>query len=397
MVEVEVVAYATKNYERITKLWKRSQIFPNTFLTEGPSEQTYVECIESKMRNLLEFEPGTETKFIISSDVDVVFFSNNIPTTNVKKILFMRDAVKTNLNAGFFIVEKEYFCNILKPFLKNMLLEGTWKTLKHYEQSYMNEYLPRDDWDFIPDECVYMPFVEKNMSKVLFYHAICVPDKERALELAMKTKRYQVHLCFHDGVENFVESVLYRHPYMIPYRLHSTKYFESEFFMNVDVDMSADYIGMVTYSIVHKPNIFKTNILKILESATEDIVAFHVLPSERIEETDKDHPKFTRIWKRLAEKLGVSPECHEPMFFCNYWVAKPEVVKKYQEFIKKAVELLEEDSENVYDDACYVSGKLSKEKLIEITGRPHYTYHPFVLERLPCLFTHVNSFSVRCC
>ena len=80
----------------------------------------------------------------------------------------MRDAVKTNLNAGFFIVEKEYFCNILKPFLKNMLLEGTWKTLKHYEQSYMNEYLPRDDWDFIPDECVYMPFVEKNMSKVQF-------------------------------------------------------------------------------------------------------------------------------------------------------------------------------------------------------------------------------------
>lgn len=400
MNAVDVVAYATKNYDRISKIWKRTQVFPRTFLTEGPDE-CYVDCIESKMRNLIAFEPGPETKYIISSDVDVVFLSSSQETWNElfssgkKGILFMRDAVKTNLNAGFFIVEKNYFCETFKPFLEKMLLDGSWKTLKHYEQTYMNEHLPRDDWDFIPDEYTYVPYVQNNMSRVLFYHAICVPDKAHALELALKTKKYQVHLCFHDGVST--ESVLYRHPYMIPYRLNSTKYFESEFFMNVDVDLSAEYVGMVTYSVTDKSKIFKTNLIRILENSTEDLIAFHPFPGERIDDVDKRHPNFMNIWKRLTEKLAVgSYECCDPMFFCNYWVAKPHVVIEYQKFLKKAVEILESDPE-VYDNAHYKEGKLSKERLVEICGKPHYTYHPFVLERLICLFVRLRSVSVRYC
>lgn len=350
--------------------------------------------VEDKVKALLEFVPSSRCAHVIVSDVDVVFFKTwtFFPTT--KPLYFMRDAVKTNLNAGFYIVTKEYLETKLKPFLRNMLLEGSWKTLKHLEQSYMNEHLPREDWDFIPDELVYMPFVEKNMSRVLFYHAICVPDKERALELAMKTKRYQVHLCFHDGVEDQVQSVLYRHPYMIPYRLNSTRYYESEFFMNLtEIDESSEYVGMVTYSILYKP-CYKTNILKVLEKATEDIVAFHVLPGETIENTNRHHPKFLDIWNRLVDKLGVSRSSPIRLFFCNYWVAKPHVLKEYQAFIKRAAEILEEDPD-VYEDACYKDGKLSKERLVEISGKPHYTYHPFILERLPCLFAHAHSFSVR--
>lgn len=388
---MDVVAYSTKNYKHITGLWKRSQVFANTFLNEcgGDKTQSYVECIESKIQNLIEFVPKSD--FIISSDVDVVFLSSNMDLwKNIapkKGILFMRDAVKTNLNAGFFIVKRDYFETKLKQFLAKMLLDKSWKTLEHYEQSYMNKHLPRDDWDFIPDEYTYMPHVENTMSRVLFYHAICVPDKYHAMELALKTKKYQVHVCFHDGVEDHVESVLYRHPYMIPYRLHSTKYYESEFFMNVDVDDSADYIGMVTYKIIHKSNLLKT-----IESSNADVITFHVLPTEKIEDTDKHHPKFTKIWKRLTERLGVSPQCCDPMFFRNYWVAKPHVLREYQKFIQRAAEILEEDPD-VYENAHYKEGTLSKERLVEITGRPYYTYHPFVLERLPCLFVKCFSYS----
>jgi hypothetical protein len=182
---------------------------------------------------------------------------------------------------------------------------------------------------------------------------------------------------------------------MIPYRLSSTKYYESEFFMNVEIDPMAEYVGMVTYSILYKP-CFKTNILRVLESSTEDIVAFHVLNEERIENTNRHHPKFLDIWNRLMDKLGVSREKRFPsrLFFCNYWVAKPHVLKEYQVFVKRAAEFLEEDPD-VYADACYKEAKLSPERLVEICGRPHYTYHPFILERLPCLFAHVNSYSVR--
>lgn len=397
-MNVDVVAYCTKNYKQISKIWKQTQVFPRTFLTEGPDE-CYVDCIESKIRNLIAFEPGPETEYIISSDVDVVFFNGpwdkalalDKNTFLDKPMLFMRDAVKTHLNAGFFIVEKNYFCRVFKPFLIKMLSDKTWKTLKHYEQTYMNQNLPRDSWDFIPDKYVYMPYVQKNMSRVLFYHAICVTDKERALELALKTKKYQIYVCFHDGIH---EGIFYRHPYVIPYRLNSTKYFESEFFMNIDIDQSAEYVGMVTYSIINKPNIFKKNLLGAVENASEDLIAFHGLPNERIDKTDKDHPKFSKIWKRLTDGLGVSDECCDTMFFCNYWVAKPHVLKMYQKFIHKAVEILEEDPD-VHEDACYKTGTLSKERLVEITGKPHYTYHPFVLERLPCLFVKVNNLKYK--
>lgn len=395
-MSVEVFAYSTPRYKRLAETWKRSIPFQKWTLVEGPEPNSYVECIESKIKALIDFEPSSD--FVIVSDVDVVFFaSEKWIEVRGKGVLFMRDAVKTNLNAGFFVVEKGYLCEKLKPFLKKMLSEEEkWKTMKHYEQSYMNEHLPRDEWDFIPDEYVYMPFVEKNMARVLFYHAICVPEKERALDLAMKTKKYQVHLCFHAGVEEPAQSVLYRHPYMIPYRLRSTKYYESEFFMNLDeIDPRAEYVGMVTYSILYKP-CFKTNILRVLEGATEDIVAFHVLNEERIENTNRHHPKFLDIWNRLMDTLGVSREKRFPprLFFCNYWVAKPHVLKEYQEFIKRATEFLEEDPD-VYADACYKEAKLSPERLVEIGGKPHYTYHPFILERLPCLFAHVNSYSVR--
>lgn len=385
---IEIFAYSTPRYKRLADTWKRS-LFCNHSLVEGPDANSYVECIQAKIQALLDFVPSCE--HVIVSDVDVVFFNSQWHISQAKPLFFMRDAVKTNLNAGFFVVKREYLISVLKPFLKKMLLEGTWKTMKHLEQSYMNENLSKEDWEFIPDELVYMPFVEKNMARVIFYHAICVPDKERALDLALKTKKYQVHVCFHD--RKVEEAILYRHAYMIPYRLNSTRYYESEFFMNVEIDQMAEYIGMVTYSILYKP-CYKTNILKVLESATEDIVAFHVLKDETIEYTNRHHPKFLGIWNRLTKKLGVPPACCHPMFFCNYWVAKPHVLKEYQVFLKRAVELLEEDPE-VYEDACYKEGKLSPERLVEISGKPHYTYHPFILERLPCLFAHVNSYSVR--
>lgn len=396
---MEVFAYSTENYKRLAETWKKSLVLPKWTLVEGPPSSSYVECIQAKIEALLEFVPSSE--LVIVSDVDVVFFNSPehweelVSSSSKVGISFMRDAVKTNLNAGFFIVKREYLEAKLKPFLRKMLELGTWKGMDHFEQSYMNENLPRTEWEFIPDEYTYMPFVEKNMAKVLFYHAICVPDKERSMELAKKTKKYQVHLCFHDGVEDAVQGVLYRHPYMIPYRLNSTKHYESEFFMNIDVDPRAEYVGMVTYSVLHKSKIFKTNILRVLENATEDVVAFHVLPGENIQNMNKDHPKLLDVWTRLVvERLGVpSPECCDPMFFCNYWVAKPHIVKEYQEFLRRAAELLEDDP-SVYEDACYTQGKLSRERLCEISGKPHYTYHPFVLERLPCLFVCLRNLSV---
>lgn len=401
---MEVVAYATENYRHISEIFRKSIPFEYTLKTDSDKD-CYIDCIQSKFEHLLNFKPKSE--FIISSDVDVVFFNSKKYWKKLGEhmrnsqscIFFMKDAVQTNLNAGFFIAKRDYFESEFKQFLKKMLDDGLFRTMKpHYEQTYMNIHLK--NWDFIPDEYVYKPNKITNLAQVLFYHAICTKDKLRSMQLAEVSKKYQVYVCFHDDSTALVtQNILYRHPWMTPFKLNSTKYFESEFFATVEVDPSAKYIGMFTYSILEKhQKIFKTNILKILEESNEDVITFNFQP-EKIKNTNKDHPKFCEIWIRLVNKLlpdcGENPLCDSIMlFFNNFWVAKPHIVKEYQEFLKKAMVFLEEDP-FVYEDACYVSGTLSKNRLFEINGTGNYTYHPFVLERLPCLFFWYKKLTIK--
>lgn len=395
MAKAVVIAYATTSYKHVVDIWSKSLMFESDLLLDE-SKNTYLECIEKKMNMILNYTPRSE--LVIVSDVDIVFFKSRYWNELFEKIqksscdiFFMRDAVKENLNAGFFIVKKDYFETTFKDFLRHMLDDGSFRNMKHYEQSYMNEHLK--NWEFIPDEYVYIPnTLGTNMAKVLFYHSICTTDKIRSMNLSQTTKDYQVHVCFHDDDNSVLstQNVLYKYPWMIPFKLSSTKYFESEFFDRIEIDEHAKYIGMITYSILWKPRIFKMNLKNILENSHADVIAFNHLPNDTLRKTDKDHPIFTRIWCRLIKKLfpdfeGDPLDDSVKMFYNNYWVAKPNLFRRYQEVLKKAMVFLEEDPK-VYEDAHYKSGKLSSTQLEKINGKGYYTYHPFVIERLPCFF-----------
>jgi hypothetical protein len=70
-------------------------------------------------------------------------------------------------------------------------------------------------------------------------------------------------------------------------------------------------------------------------------------------------------------------------------------MKEYQEFLRKAVLLLEEDPE-VYDDSEYVNPSgITTERLVQISGKPYYTHHSFILERLPCVFFWYKGYSIH--
>jgi hypothetical protein len=220
---MEVVAYATENYKDLVDIWKKSLPFEYTLKLDIPC--SYIDCIERKFNHLLNFVPKRD--FIISSDVDVLFFNNNWCNLedhmrrSESNVFFMRDAVQTNLNAGFFIVKREYFENEFKQFLRHMLEEGLFRTMEpHYEQTYMNTYLK--NWEFIPDEYTYIPKKVTNLARCLYYHAICTSDKYRSIIIANKAKMYQVHVCFHDEISGKkTQNILYKHPWMTPFKLNS--------------------------------------------------------------------------------------------------------------------------------------------------------------------------------
>jgi hypothetical protein len=208
-----------------------------------------------------------------------------------------------------------------------------------------------------------------------------------------------VYCLYHDSEksEKYTNIILEKYKWMIPYKLNSTLHFENEIILNMDIDISKLYVGQVTYNLARdKFDIFEyINIEKLLETANTDVVTLYHNPYETIKQQNST---FINIWTRLLKKLlpehiyVISDSIK--LFYCNFWFAKPEVMKEYQEFLKRAIVLLEEDPE-VYEDSGYVSqSNIPKERLIQISGKPYYTYHPFILERLPCVFFWYRGYSM---
>lgn len=212
----------------------------------------------------------------------------------------------------------------------------------------------------------------------------------------------QCYVCHHDNEESFsiTKEICTRFPYMIPYKLNTSKLFESDFFKNVEIDENCKYIGMITYRVCSRLNVLMLNIGYILHFCEADVVSVNYSPpwGDNLKNTENIHPGFNYIWKKLMNVL--LPELSDdeifsdkiPIFYNNYWYAKPKVLLEYREFLKKAECELEKIPE-VYNDSEYNSGNCSKEELEKISGKPYYTFHPFIFERLPCIFVWYKKYS----
>ena len=210
------------------------------------------------------------------------------------------------------------------------------------------------------------------------------------------------YVCHHETEESrlFAEEVCRRFPYMKTYKLGQTKLFESDFFKNVEIDERCKYIGMLTYRVLQRPHVLMLNIGYVLSCCDTDVVTLNYEPpwGDKLTDAERFHPGFKNIWIQLMKVL--LPDLPEDdtwsdkftMFYNNYWFAKPKVILEYREFLKKAEEELEKIPE-VYDDSGYTVGNVSKEELQKITGNPYYTFHPFIFERLPCIFVWYKKYS----
>jgi hypothetical protein len=76
-------------------------------------------------------------------------------------------------------------------------------------------------------------------------------------------------------------------------------------------------------------------------------------------------------------------------------MAKPEWVSKYIIFYKKVIDIMENNinvKNMLYQHSNYY-GKLIEypQILIKICGKPYYTFHPFIIERLVCFFFWIEK------
>ena len=186
-------------------------------------------------------------------------------------------------------------------------------------------------------------------------------------------------------------------------KIYSTKYFESIIFLYLDKNrdewINKKFVGILTYNSYNKVKLFDINELANKYS-NYDIIPFNNnFNTPLLISSEYFHPSFINIWEEILLLLNYNIvdilSLKIPVFYNNYWMAKPKWVLKYIEFYKKVVYIME-NNKNIkyllYQNSKY-KGKLLEYPgiLIKLCGRPYYTFHPFIIERIVCFFFWVNN------
>lgn len=109
---------------------------------------------------------------------------------------------------------------------------------------------------------------------------------------------------------------------------------------------------------------------------------------------------FIVLWNHLLEKLNLSyykkidfKNCYSNMFFI-----KNVHLKKFKTFMLKAIEEIEKFQDPfkklLFENPNY-KGNICPNVLMQKFGKPHYTFHAFLCERLIGLFCVVNKITIN--
>ena len=163
-----------------------------------------------------------------------------------------------------------------------------------------------------------------------------------------------------------------------------------------------DYVGTLSWKAPHKIIIPDIHALaRRLERdkgpgtpPSPDVVAFYFNTSRSSLTTQaKSHALFNTIWFQLMDQLGLDAVTIDKTvrpFYSNYWIAKPSWMKKYIAFYKKAQHVMDTYTSiqtALWSNIGYpLSSSMNQTRCLEVFSRPYYPYHPFICERLPCVF-----------
>lgn len=212
-----------------------------------------------------------------------------------------------------------------------------------------------------------------------------------------------IYILYHNQESFKVASQFIKFKWAKLTKIYSTKYFESIIFLYLDKNrdewINKKFVGFLTYSSYKKTRLFDIEFLA-KKFSNYDIIPFnneHSMPL--LISSEYYHPSFINIWDQILLLLNYDIvdilSLKIPVFYNNYWMAKPEWVLKYIEFYKNVVDIMENNMKIknlLYHDSLY-KGELLKYPtiLIKLCNRPYYTFHPFIIERIVCFFFWVNK------
>jgi hypothetical protein len=198
----------------------------------------------------------------------------------------------------------------------------------------------------------------------------------------------------------------YIHPNITPIQLNTQhqQYFESRGFLQLDIETipNTDNIGFLTPSFFRKSKISSLDTITNIQIDTHTIVGFFLehYGNTCLKHAEKSHTIiFLLLWNYMLCRLDLH-SLVDSDFFCTYsnlWVTKREIAIDYIKCIRHIIKVLSEFPDewaSRLNGSCKYQGKLlNTQKLKDQTGFFHYTYHPFICERIIGLFAMTHSYT----
>lgn len=213
-----------------------------------------------------------------------------------------------------------------------------------------------------------------------------------------------VYVLYHnDKTESRARKQFGKYAWVRLHRIQSTKYCESIIFpylmLHPEEWKDQDYVGIITYSFTDKQK--KSYLKNVINSIHANIMDQYVdvvgLRGLRARKTIYNtHPGIEPHMRSLLTQLGVGstlPSNRISAFYNNYWIAKVGVFQNYLNFYDKAFKIMELMPE-LNQDSGY-RRITNPAELMANFGYYHYTWHPFISERLICVFCAFYKLQVR--
>lgn len=163
---------------------------------------------------------------------------------------------------------------------------------------------------------------------------------------------------------------------------------------NYDEWKDCDYIGTLAWKAIKKIKLPDINKLAdFLEKNNNfDVVPFYVIDDrEYLDYVDIRQPNNKIILNILFNELKYPKDYIKNNFiefYCNYWIAKSNIMLEYINFFKKCKNIINTNEEVQKYIWAYIEyrSEVEEDVLNKIFGKKSYSSHPFVYERIPYLY-----------
>lgn len=171
---------------------------------------------------------------------------------------------------------------------------------------------------------------------------------------------------------------------------------------------NCDYFGVLSWQFEKKCNITIQHALNLIsqDNGQHDVYTFFSLHTQQFlwRSAENWHKGITEIANHIFTRMGYQVSVRDisssiidrktNTVYGNHFIARPEVYDRYvREFLKPTLDIMTDPTDEWLQERINRdSGYKKKVKNIEcMTGKPYYTLHTFVCERLFSTWLSINS------